>query len=121
MPEMILGPFVFFIGMHSTLCALRCRSNFGNMKRQILSHRYLADAYYNKNMCKKKMPQFEGGYVSLNNGQNSVYNSTTEPTGPATVLETVKRVIGSAIGNSNPQDALQVPPRGGRPIITNAR
>lgn len=69
------------------------------------------------------MPQFEGGYVSLSNGQNSVYNSTTvtEPTGATTVLETVKRVIGSAIGNSNSQDALLVSPRGGRPIITSAR
>lgn len=68
------------------------------------------------------MPQFEGGYVSLSPGQNSVYNSTTEPTGPETVLETVKRVIGSAIGNSNnTQDATLVPPRGGRPIIANAR
>lgn len=66
------------------------------------------------------MPQFEGGYVSLSTGQNSVYNSTTEPTGPATVLETVKRVIGSAIGNSN-SDAFLVPPGGGRQIITNAR
>lgn len=67
------------------------------------------------------MPQFEGGYISLSAGQNSVYNSTTEPTGPETVLETVKRVIGSAIGNSNSQDALLVPPLGGRPIIVNPR
>lgn len=67
------------------------------------------------------MPQFEGGYVSLNNGQNSVYNSTTEPTGPGTVLGTVKRVIGSAIGNTNSQNASLVPPRGGRANITNAR
>lgn len=67
------------------------------------------------------MPQLEGGYVSLSTGQSSVYNSTTEPTGPETVLETVKRVIGSAIGNSNTQDALLDPPRGGRPIIVNSR
>lgn len=67
------------------------------------------------------MPQFEGGYVSLNNGQNSVYNSTTEPTGPQTVLGTVKRVIGSAIGNSNSQDALLVPSRGERPVIMSIR
>lgn len=68
------------------------------------------------------MPQFEGGYMSLNNGQNSVYNSTTEPSGPETVLETVKRVIGSAMGNTNTQDALLIPPpRGGRPSITNSR
>lgn len=68
------------------------------------------------------MPTFEGGYVSLNNGQTSVYNSTTEPTGPETVLETVKRVIGGAIGNNNTHDASSlIPPRGGRPIILNAR
>lgn len=69
----------------------------------------------------KTMPQFECSYVSLNNGQNSVYNSTTEPTGPETVLETVKRVIGSAIGNNNSQEASLIPPRGGRPIIVSAR
>lgn len=67
------------------------------------------------------MPTFEGGYVSLNNGQTSVYNSTTEPTGPETVLETVKRVIGGAIGNNNSNDTSLIPPRGGRPIIVNAR
>lgn len=66
------------------------------------------------------MPQIECGYVSLSNGQNSVYNSTTEPTGPATVLETVKRVIGSAIGNNTLQEA-SLPPRGGGPIIVSAR
>lgn len=67
------------------------------------------------------MPTFEGGYVSLNTGPASVYNSTTEPNGPETVLETVKRVIGGAIGNNNTHDASLIPPRGGRPIILNAR
>lgn len=75
----------------------------------------------NQWMNETQMPQFEGGYVSLSPGQNSVYNSTTEPSGPETVLETVKRVIGSAIGNGNTQDAILAPPRGGRPIIINAR
>lgn len=65
-----------------------------------------------------QMPQFEGGYVSLKTGPGSVYNSTTEPTGPATMLETMKRVIGNAIGNS---DNSLVPSRGGQPIIVNAR
>lgn len=67
------------------------------------------------------MPQFEGGYVSLNNGPNSVYNSTTEPTGPGTMLETVKRVIGGAIGNNVSHDTSLIPPRGGQPIIVSAR
>lgn len=67
-----------------------------------------------------QMPQFEGGYVSLKTGPGSVYNSTTEPTGPATMLETVKRVIGSAIGNGSHENSM-IPPRGGQPIIVNAR
>lgn len=50
------------------------------------------------------MPQVENGYVSLGNGQTAtVYNTTTEPTGPQSVFESVKRVIGQAIGN-NTQD-----------------
>lgn len=43
------------------------------------------------------MPQSEGGYVSLNETSN-VYNSTTEPAKTLSVLETVKKVIGHAIG-----------------------
>lgn len=44
-----------------------------------------------------KMPQTEG-YVFLNEG--NVYNSTTEPTKSYSVLETVKRVVGQAIGSN---------------------
>lgn len=44
------------------------------------------------------MPQPDGGYVSLNEGTNAVYNSTTEPTRTNSVLETVKKAIGHAIG-----------------------
>lgn len=67
------------------------------------------------------MPQAEGGYVSLPNGQNAtVYKSTTEPAGSQTMLESVKRVIGNAIGVNGTGEIL-VPPRGGQPIIVNAR
>lgn len=73
-------------------------------------------------MCDRwQMPQFEGGYVSLKTGPGSVYNSTTEPTGPATMLETVKRVIGSAIGNNGSQENSLISSRSGHPIIVNAR
>uniref|UniRef100_A0A1B0DHW3 Uncharacterized protein n=3 Tax=Phlebotomus papatasi TaxID=29031 RepID=A0A1B0DHW3_PHLPP len=52
------------------------------------------------------MPQSEGGYVSLENGPRSVYNATTEPTsGAQSVLESVKRAIGQAIGSSGHPDA----------------
>lgn len=44
------------------------------------------------------MPQSEG-YMFLNEG-NSVYNSTTEPTKSYSVLDTVKRVVGQAIGSN---------------------
>lgn len=67
------------------------------------------------------MPQIEGGYVSLASGPNSVYNSTTEPTGPESMLETMKRVIGSAIGNSSSQDNLLLTQNGKSPLIVNAR
>jgi hypothetical protein len=44
------------------------------------------------------MPQSEG-YVFLNEGNTNVYNSTTEPTNKSlSVLETVKKAIGSAVG-----------------------
>lgn len=66
------------------------------------------------------MPQMEGGYVSLTNGPG-VYKSTTEPTGPQTMLESVKRVIGNAIGANGSGDSSLLPPRGGQPIIVNAR
>lgn len=67
------------------------------------------------------MPQLEGGYVSLSSGPNSVYNSTTEPTGPGSMLETMKRVIGSAIGNSGSQDNLLQTQNGKSPVIVNSR
>lgn len=69
------------------------------------------------------MPQSEGGYVSLPNGQNAnVYKSTTEPaTGPQSVLESMKRAIGNAIGVNGGGDSSLVPPRGGQPIIVSAR
>lgn len=44
------------------------------------------------------MPQPDSGqYVSLNEGSN-VYKSTTEPKRANTVLESVKKAIGHAIG-----------------------
>lgn len=49
------------------------------------------------------MPQSEtliGGYVSLNEGAN-VYNSTTEPKRAYSVLETVKKALGQAIGSQD--------------------
>lgn len=68
------------------------------------------------------MPQVEGGYVSLSNGPNAtVYKSTTEPTGPQSMLESVKRVIGNAIGANGAGDSSLLPPRGGQPIIVSAR
>lgn len=66
------------------------------------------------------MPQAEGGYVSLNNGPNSVYNTTTEPAGPKSVFESVKRVIGQAIGNGLEDDALLIS-KGTQPFIISAR
>lgn len=52
------------------------------------------------------MPQSDnGGYVSLNEGSN-VYNSTTEPKRTNTVLETVKKAIGHAIGAQDTNSLL---------------
>lgn len=53
----------------------------------------------------KQMPQSEG-YVSLNEGSNSVYNSTTEPTRTNSVIETVKKAIGHAIGAQDTKSLL---------------
>lgn len=66
------------------------------------------------------MPQAEGGYVSLNNGPNSVYNTTTEPTGPKSVFESVKRVIGQAMGNGLEDDGFLIS-KGSQPFIISAR
>lgn len=43
------------------------------------------------------MPQSEG-YMFLNEG--NVYKSTTEPTKAYSVMDTVKRVVGQAIGSN---------------------
>lgn len=67
------------------------------------------------------MPQVEGGYVFLsNNGPHSVYNSTTEPAGPKSVFESVKRVIGQAIGNGSNDDTLLIS-KNNEPIIASSR
>lgn len=68
------------------------------------------------------MPQAEGGYVSLSNsGPNSVYNSTTEPAGQKSVFDSVKRVIGQAIGNGHPHDDAMLIAKGTQPTIVSAR
>lgn len=69
-----------------------------------------------------QMPQAEGGYVSLSNlGQNSVYNSTTEPAGQKSVFDSVKRVIGQAIGNGPSNDDALLIAKGTQPNIVSAR
>lgn len=67
------------------------------------------------------MPQVEGGYVSLNGQPNSVYNTTTEPAGPKSVFESMKRVIGQAISNGQKDDALLIPKGSAQPIIISPR
>lgn len=69
------------------------------------------------------MPQLEGGYVSLTNTPNAanVYKSTTEPTGPQSMFESVKRAIGSAIGNNSSNDGPLIPSKGGQIHVFNAR
>lgn len=75
------------------------------------------------------MPQAEGGYISLegsganNNGQ-SIYQSTTEPTGPVSVFESVKRAIGQVVGtNTNDQDSDDLLNNSGgrQPVIIGSR
>lgn len=73
------------------------------------------------------MPQAEGGYMSLegsganNNGQ-SIYQSTTEPTGPVSVFESVKRAIGQVVGTNNGQDSDDLLNNSGRqPVIIGSR
>ncbi|XP_049533369.1 protein NDRG3 isoform X4 [Anopheles darlingi] len=69
------------------------------------------------------MPQSDGGYVSLGGGPNSIYNSTTEPhSGSKSVMETVKRVIGTAIGAQDKHGLLERDSAGGpQPYIVSAR
>lgn len=73
------------------------------------------------------MPQAEGGYVSLegtganNNGQ-SIYQSTTEPTGPVSVFESVKRAIGQVVGANNAHDSDDLLNNSGRqPVVIGSR
>ncbi|XP_053692948.1 protein NDRG3 isoform X1 [Sabethes cyaneus] len=71
------------------------------------------------------MPQSDGGYVSLGNGgaglPASVYNSTTEPHGGShSVMEAVKRVIGSAIGAQDKHSLLEGD-SGPQPYIISSR
>ncbi|XP_017123349.1 protein NDRG3 isoform X2 [Drosophila elegans] len=56
------------------------------------------------------MPQSEGGYVSLpavNGNGGAIYQSTTEPTAPPSVFESMKRAIGQAI-KSSPNDSEEL-------------
>lgn len=54
------------------------------------------------------MPQPDsGGYVSLNEDSN-VYKSTTEPKRANSVLESVKKAIGQAIGAQDTNSLLNV-------------
>uniref|UniRef100_A0A182ITH9 Uncharacterized protein n=1 Tax=Anopheles atroparvus TaxID=41427 RepID=A0A182ITH9_ANOAO len=70
------------------------------------------------------MPQSDGGYVSLGGGgpNTAIYNSTTEPqSGPKSVMETVKRVIGTAIGAQDKHALLERTGGGGaQPYIVSA-
>lgn len=50
------------------------------------------------------MPQSDGGYLSLNEG--NIYNTTTEPARANSVLESVKKAIGQAIGAQDTKSLL---------------
>lgn len=66
------------------------------------------------------MPQSDGGYVSLTGGPQSVYNSTTEPQSASkSVMETVKRIIGSAIGAQDKHALIERD--GAQPYIISSR
>jgi len=68
------------------------------------------------------MPQAEGGYVSLDNGpNNTVYNATTEPTGPHSVIETLKRAIGHAMGGVQQDHNTLLGSNGAQPTIISIR
>ncbi|XP_034653383.1 protein NDRG3 isoform X2 [Drosophila subobscura] len=65
------------------------------------------------------MPQAEGGYVSLpavNGNGSAIYQSTTEPSAPPSVFESVKRVIGQAI-KSSPGDSEELLRSERQPVI----
>ncbi|XP_053963789.1 protein NDRG3 isoform X2 [Anastrepha ludens] len=79
------------------------------------------------------MPQAEGGYTALDsagtNGHDgsggAIYQSTTEPTGPHSVFESVKRAIGQVVGNANGSaqdtDDLLTATNGRQAIIVGSR
>lgn len=67
------------------------------------------------------MPQVEGGYISLDGNSTStngiggaIYQSTTEPTGPPSVFESVKRAIGQVVGTNGAQDTDDLLTNSGR-------
>ncbi|XP_030369037.1 protein NDRG3 isoform X5 [Scaptodrosophila lebanonensis] len=74
------------------------------------------------------MPQAEGGYISLPNNANSngngsgsaIYQSTTEPTAPPSVFESVKRVIGQAM-KSTPGDSEELLRLERQAVLVNGR
>lgn len=91
--------------------------------------------YFNFNVkCKSvtNMPQpVAGGYISLegscrpSNGQ-AIYQSTTEPTGPTSMLESMKRVLGQVVGSttnavSHDTDDLLNNTNGRQAIIISSR
>ncbi|XP_055598563.1 protein NDRG3 isoform X3 [Uranotaenia lowii] len=68
------------------------------------------------------MPQADGGYVSLGGGPQAVYQQTTEPQGATkSVMETVKRVIGTAIGAQDKLSLLEGANGNGQPYIISSR
>ena len=75
------------------------------------------------------MPQSEGGYVSLEgtgaNGNGvsggAIYQSTTEPTGPQSVFESVKRAIGQVVGSNGSQDTDDLITNSSSAYIVGAR
>lgn len=44
-------------------------------------------------------PVHNGGYTSLGNAGGNVYMSTTEPTTPSSVMDTVKRALTGTLSN----------------------
>ncbi|XP_017022318.1 protein NDRG3 isoform X5 [Drosophila kikkawai] len=65
------------------------------------------------------MPQSEGGYVSLpavNGNGSAIYQSTTEPTAPPSVFESMKRALGQAI-KSSPNDSEELLRTERQPVI----
>ncbi|XP_055916335.1 protein NDRG3 isoform X3 [Eupeodes corollae] len=72
------------------------------------------------------MPQADGGYISLGDNPNSaIYNQTTEPTGPQSMFESVKRAIGQVVGSNGKSaangDTDDLLASKGRPMIVGSR